>query len=542
MRRPILALVLGAALLALGAPAGQARAAELCVGGKPARCFATIQAALAAAHDGDTIRLGPGTFPGGIAIAVSVTLDGAGADRTIISGGGPVVTIGSATATPTVTISNLTITGGATTSNPQSPGCGPDVPTCSPGYADATALGGGVEAFPGTTVTIASSVVAGNSAAPAISTMSVKATCPGGPCPASFGDAAGIDNWGTMTLDHTTVADNHAAAVQSNGGGIVDESDATLALRDSTVTGNTASAVAPSGRFASGGGIFVDGGGTLTVDHSQVDGNGVSLANSIPHPFPEQGGNADQSNALGGGVLVSDGATATFRQSTLDGNSVTVDAPLGEPFGADAALCACGDAPIVLDHAEVAGNTTTVNVLSSADAGPSGPAALEADSDAVIGNSRITGNSIAVTSPSGDAAALGAVAFFFGGSTAPTIDHSTIGGNTASATSPNGAASVQGAGLVNNGPLVLDHVSIVDNAGTATGLSGFAQGGGIWNGLLFGGPTSPLALRHTDVTGNTLTASPGLSVEGGGLFTDGFPATLDHSRIEGNAPDECFGC
>ena len=52
---------------------------------------------------------------------------------------------------------------------------------------------------------------------------SAKAECATGPCPASFGDAAGIDNWGAMTLVDTTVADNHAAGVQSNGGGIIVE-------------------------------------------------------------------------------------------------------------------------------------------------------------------------------------------------------------------------------------------------------------------------------------------------------------------------------
>ena len=42
----------------------------------------------------------------------------------------------------------------------------------------------------------------------------VKAVCPGpAPCPASFGDAAGIDNWSTMTLIDSTVSDNHAPAL-----------------------------------------------------------------------------------------------------------------------------------------------------------------------------------------------------------------------------------------------------------------------------------------------------------------------------------------
>jgi hypothetical protein len=113
-----------------------------------------------------------------------------------LSGGGPVLTIGSPTATPTVTLSGLTITGGNTRSDPETPRCGPDLVTCGPGYTSVTALGGGIEAFPGTTVTVRHSVITANRAVPDGSVPSAVATCPGSvPCRASFGDAAGIDDW-----------------------------------------------------------------------------------------------------------------------------------------------------------------------------------------------------------------------------------------------------------------------------------------------------------------------------------------------------------
>ena len=73
------------ALVGAGSAASAVAAATLCVGGSG--CFSTIQAAVDAAHDGDTIRIAPGTFAGGVAIDVSVDIRGAGAGATIISGG-----------------------------------------------------------------------------------------------------------------------------------------------------------------------------------------------------------------------------------------------------------------------------------------------------------------------------------------------------------------------------------------------------------------------------------------------------------------------
>jgi hypothetical protein len=539
MKRIALLAIVAAAALAI---AGAGRSASgLCVGGP--HCYPTIQAAVDAAQDGDTIRIGPGTFAGGVMIAKSVSLQGVASAATRITGGGPVVTIGSPTVAPTVTISGVTISGGLTTTNPQSPKCGPDVPTCGPGYADATALGGGIEAFPGTTVTLVGSVVTGNRAVPAHVTQSVKAVCPGpAQCPASFGDAAGIDNGGTMTLIGTTVSDNHASAVQSNGGGIVNEAHATLALLNSRVTGNSASAAPPFGRFASGGGIFLDGSSSLTVENSTIDGNTASLANSIPHPYPMQDGGTDQANAIGGGLWLSDGATVTIRNSSVSGNAVAVDSAGGEPFGADAAFCACGDVPLLLENSRVTGNTLTVNVLSSADTGPSGPGAIEIDGDATIRNTQIVRNATTITTPKGDAGALGAVGFFFGGTTTPTIGNSTIADNSTTANAPNGAATIQGAGITNNGPLLLQNDRVSGNRGSALGASGFVQGGAIWNGVLFGGPVSPLTLQNTTVSGNVLTASAGLTIQGAGIFSPGFPLELQSSVVAHNAPDDCFGC
>src|SRR5262249_46901437 len=149
---------------------------------------------------------------------------GAGAGRTIISGGGPVITIGKifAASEPTVSIDGVTITGGVTRSSPESVPC--------TGKAGAWAAGGGIEVPPGTdfsggacndfgggaTVTISNSVITGNRVAPS-DTVNFIARAFGG----------GIDTSGSLTLANTTMSNNRVGSASglsglalAEGGGI----------------------------------------------------------------------------------------------------------------------------------------------------------------------------------------------------------------------------------------------------------------------------------------------------------------------------------
>ena len=86
-------LLSGLAALAL-TTASQASAATLTV--CPSGCTSTtIAGALTAANNGDKIVIGAGPYSGGFTIDKSVSLLGAGAGLTTISGGGPVVTVAS---------------------------------------------------------------------------------------------------------------------------------------------------------------------------------------------------------------------------------------------------------------------------------------------------------------------------------------------------------------------------------------------------------------------------------------------------------------
>jgi hypothetical protein len=499
------------------------------------------------------IDIDPGTYAGGVTIDASVSIVGAGADRTTISGGGPVVTIGVhfAPTEPTVSIRGVTITGGTNTSAPFTDfakGGGVWVPPA----LDATT--GNVLA--GATVTLQDVVVSGNSAAPADTEgpspdeESFWPHCPGtfpgiapGFCPFAQASGGGIAGHGALTLDHVTVRDNTAGGPVSSdagGGGIWIGTPGTLTLRNSSVVDNTAVAGEPDGRFAEGGGIFMTDGTALTIHNSTVSGNTSALTSSFPF-FLDDGSTVDM-NANGGGIHNGDGGSTTIDNSHLDGNTVTATDPNGEPAAFDGALCTCGENALVLTNSTVDGNKVVATVGSQEDVGPSGPGAFELDGPGTVTNIRVDGNSTTVTSPDGAAEAIGAIGAFQVSPDIASISNSEISGNTVEASSTTGSATIQGAGLVVDGVELLRNDRIEHNSGAATAPSGSAQGGGIFNGVVFGSPPVELTLQDTHVDGNMLTGSSGIDIAGGGLYTVGFAATLAHSHIDHNTPDDCAGC
>ena len=124
--------------------------------------------------------------------------------------------------------------------------------------------------------------------------------------------------------------------------------------------------------------------------------------------------------------------------------------------------------------------------------------------------------------------------------TPATIANSVIAGNAATAIAPHGQAVVLGAGLVNQGPLLLQNDLITLNKGTVHGQTELAQGGGIYNGSTWS-PGGPITLQNTSVIGNVLAGDVGATLQGAGLYTVGFPATLTHSLVAHNSPDQCVG-
>jgi hypothetical protein len=500
-------------------------AATLCVGGSG--CFATIQAAVDAAHDGDTIKINPGTFAGGVQIAKSVNLVGAGAARTIIKGGGTVLTLGTLDGTTqpaAISIRGVTITGGLNRNLPDGPG-------------SSAALGGGVfipatlgldGTSPGPTVTIADSVITGNRVQPDGSA-DFGLPCPDGfKCPFAFAGGGGIDSHGNLTLVNTIVSDNKAFTDTGfAGGGGIRQTEGSLTLRHSVVTRNESVVTPPYGQYPYGAGIIVDGGsGAIVISDSVISDNRVSMTSVYPV--------GALTNSTGAALDFDENHTGpvTVTDTRITGNVASGFDAAGDGSASSIVYINSGS-PLTMRNTVISGNHTIANGAANVFGG----VIFEVNSSSVITSTAITGNTISVTS-TGDATSVGAVVT---GSQDPVVFvDSLVAGNTAQISGQT-SVSTFGVGVENFGVLQLQRTRVTDNSVRATGSSGQVSGGGIWNGQLVDGLLPQLTLTDSAVARNSISGSLGLTVQGGGLFTTS-PVTLQHSVIAQNMPDQCYGC
>jgi hypothetical protein len=492
------------AVVAIAVSAGPASAADLCVGAGSG-CFATLQAAVDAAHDGDTIHVGRGTFAGGVTIDKSVALVGEGANASIVSGGGPVITIfrEAAPAALSVSISGLTITGGVNDSKPDPPvtfGGGIWIPTSQLP----------VPPFNGTgaTVTIDDSVITGNQ-------VTSRATIPPfvfcGPLPCGFNSGGGIDNGGVLTITDSQITNNTSGSSSALGtlasrisaGGITSRFASTLVLRRSVVSGNHAVATLPNGQFAGVGGVAASG--ALTIEDTVVRDNSAELSGP-PAGFDED------LVALAGGIQVSECCGVAHPRAVIRSTRVTGNRAVARSGSGDTLAVAFGggllaEAPLLLERSQVTDNVARASSAGDAVADGGG---MEIDSTVTIRDSLVARNRVVADAE--------------------------------------GAALAHGGAIANAGQLTVERTRVVDNRVEASGAGGplpfgvpsGALGGGIWNGD-FGGPPPTLTVTHSVVAGNSLEAPGGFVLSGGGLYTL-YPVSLSHTTIAGNRPDQCFGC
>ena len=549
MKTPTIPRLLLAGLVAAAAAAvasGTVAAATLTV--CPSGCaFTEVATAVAAAKNGDTISIAPGTYAGGFTVDVSVRLAGAGPGRTVISGGGPVITVGQlfAPTEPTVSIDGVTITGGVTRSSPQSVPC--------TGKEGVWAAGGGIEVPPGTdfsggacrdfgggaTVTISNSVITGNRVAPS----DTVPFPPCGGCPVAWAFGGGIDTSGSLTLANTAVSDNRIGSASglstlarfADGGGIF-SGRGDMTISNSAVSGNQA-ALSPHGVNADAAGIAFStdtpgiAGGAFRMSNSSVTNNSATVSSDFVF-----GGHV----ASAGVHIKGGGESVSISNSTISGNAATVTTSFGGAFvdGGGLKIDICPPAPCTLTNDSISDNSVSATALpgSSGDAGGRSGAG---EFGGTLNNVRITGNSVDVSSAAGNVTVDGGASVFDAG----TVNNSLIGDNHVQAAAPHGSADVMGTFDV-FGPTTLRNSDVSGNTVHVSSASGSARGGGIYDDGLNpdGPPGGPLVLHNSTVIANVLSGTAGITLEGGGIFLRDNPITLRNSLIAQNVPDQCLGC
>jgi hypothetical protein len=525
--------LVGLAVAVTAIASGRASAAALTVCSSGC-AFTQIAPALAAGTDGDTISVGPGTYDGGFTIDKSIKLTGAGAAKSVISGGGPVVTIGTfgAASEPTVSISGVTITGGVTRSSPES--------TAFFGKAGVLAAGGGLEIPPngdfsgGATVTISNSVISGNLVAPSDSVSFHGRS-------RAFAFGGGIDDRGTLALTNTIVGDNRIGsasglstpAADAEGGGVYTAPGAgALTISNSVISDNRAAVSAPNGRVADAGGISADGSG-FTMSSSSVTGNSATVTGSLPSGGVPSGG-----IHVGGDTLA-----ATISNNTISGNDATMTNAVGNANASSGGLHLDVDpSHIALSNDVITGNHVVATTLPGSTGHADGSSGA-GEISGTLSNVRLTGNTVDVASVAGDAFGGGGASVFDGG----TISNGVVSGNDVQVSSPLGTVTVRGGAInVASGATTLRNTSVSENRVEASGAGGSVLGGGIYD-VAFpdgqnGPPGGPLDLQNSTFIGNVLAASAGILRQGGGLFLQGEPLTLTNSVFTRNVPDQCVGC
>jgi CSLREA domain-containing protein len=338
-------------------------------------------------------------------------------------------------------------------------------------------------------------------------------------CTLSDNSDGGVDNSGSLTLTNCTLSGNSAVfgggltngatAVLSDcifsgnsaieGGGLYNFSTATLT--DCTFSDNSAFAA----DFGSGGGA-VENLGTITQTNCTLSGNSASAT----------GGGFLNSNILQGG-------TATLDNCTLSGNS----AQFGGGWFSNG------------------GTATLTNCTLAANTGTDG-----AGLDNFIGTANLTDCTLMDNSASDEGGGLVNVHGI------STLTHCTLSGNSArfsagisnfdtltlvSCMVSHNSAVVFGGGLDNSGTATLTDCTLSDNS-TAVGDGGAIDnastvilinctlssnsagldGGGLFNTNLVQGGTATLT---------NCTLSDNSAVEGGGIYNDSGPATLNNTIV-----------
>ena len=313
-----------------------------------------------------------------------------------------------------------------------------------------------------------------------------------------------IENSKDATIETCIIQNNTTTGVSKNGtdvslgaGGGVYVRDGALAIKASTIQGNTATR---------GGGVYADH-ATVTVEGSTIQSN---KANDVPSDAPAS------NHGLGGGIYSFDcvltitdstitsneacGSTSLFRYNTAENTDRLVSSALGKGGGG---ICAVGKASnVTLSDATITDNKATSNQTNYLGVG--------AGIDAEGGTLTVTKSNISGNNARGNGGGI-----FSAEGNVLNVSDTTIQSNQGD----NGGGIHMGekAAATALSQATITGTKILDN--TSTG----SQGGGVYVGT-----RATAALTNCTVAGNKTTSM------GGGICGSLCAITLDNVQVESN--------
>ena len=347
--------------------------------------------------------------------------------------------------------------------------------------------GAGLRSEPGTTTTLAGVVVRQNVAG---------------------GNAGGILNRATMTINNSEVLGNATLEASQGGGGIFNDDGATLTISTSRVNQN---GTFGNGANGSGAGIYNDVGATLSMTNSVVDDNVIDIGGVINGDVEGDGGGIYSRGLL---TLVD----CTVSNNVARGN----DARGGGIF-----FSPTTDAQLLLERTLVFANRALENGDVSADSTSGGGLLAVANGSVTIRDSIFSANQ---STDFGGGARLQVPS--------ARIERTLFVGNNASGNGSGGGGLFLVGGNVNVGARfeIVNTTFLLNSSG--------GNGGGILVDAAGGNPPSRVELSSSTLVQNTSGTNPSFSSkgEGGGFYADPFVVQMRNTVLAGNLADgDAFG-
>lgn len=282
------------------------------------------------------------------------------------------------------------------------------------------------------------------------------------------GNAGGILNRGSMSINGSAVTNNVTVNASQGGGGIFNDDNAVLFITDSRILDNQTTG---NGANGNGAGIYNDVGAELTVVNSTIDGNTIDIGGTIAADVSGDGGGIF---SLGSFQITQ----STISHNTANGNDARGGGISCDTTAATSSSQAASSISLSLIFANHADNNPDVSFDLPSGGGISATCRTLSIIDSVISSNTSDGGG-------GGVAANSTVA----------IRNSTVAANV---------AQRQGGGmdLVSAFPvrsrLTVVNTSVLNN-----------QAGGTGGGINTGGQSAAVTLLNSTIAGNTSSANGG---------------------------------